>query len=61
MEIALATMAQETSREGTQPLVEGRDYYFESGRSVLTEGYLRRRGSCCDNGCRHCPYRGADD
>ena len=59
MEVAVATMAQETRREGTQPLVEGRDYYFENGRFVLTEGYLRRRGSCCDNGCRHCPYRAA--
>ena len=37
-------------------LVEGTDYYFEDGLMVLTEGYLRRRGYCCKNGCRHCPY-----
>jgi hypothetical protein len=36
--------------------VEGRDYYFENGLLVMTESYLRRRGYCCKNGCRHCPY-----
>lgn len=36
--------------------VEGRDYYFENGLLVMTESYLRRRGYCCENGCRHCPY-----
>jgi len=37
-------------------LVEGVDYYFENGLMVLTEYYLRERGYCCTNGCRHCPY-----
>jgi hypothetical protein len=23
---------------------------------VLTARYLADRGSCCDQGCRHCPY-----
>jgi hypothetical protein len=27
-----------------------------SGLFVLTEAYLRERGTCCGNGCRHCPY-----
>jgi hypothetical protein len=27
-----------------------------SGLTVLTAGYLARRGYCCDSGCRHCPY-----
>ncbi|MGO8861917.1 MAG: DUF5522 domain-containing protein [Acidimicrobiales bacterium] len=27
-----------------------------SGLSVLTAGYLQARGSCCQIGCRHCPY-----
>jgi hypothetical protein len=36
--------------------VEGRDYYFENGLMVLTEIYLRNRGYCCGNLCRHCPY-----
>jgi uncharacterized protein DUF5522 len=37
-------------------LVEGVDFYFESGLMVLTETYLLKRGYCCGNACRHCPY-----
>lgn len=37
-------------------LEEG-DYYFtEEGYVVFTEQYLKKRGYCCQNGCRHCPY-----
>ena len=32
------------------------DFYWEGGRRVMTESYHKRRGSCCGNGCRHCPY-----
>jgi len=37
---------------------KGVDYYLENGVIVLTESYLKRRGTCCgsDNGCRHCPF-----
>jgi hypothetical protein len=38
------------------PLEEGRDYYLERGYLVFTASYLRRRGYCCESGCRHCPY-----
>lgn len=27
-----------------------------SGLFVLTAAYLAERGTCCDSGCRHCPY-----
>ncbi|HEY1222524.1 MAG TPA: DUF5522 domain-containing protein [Acidimicrobiales bacterium] len=27
-----------------------------SGLSVLTVATHLARGSCCDSGCRHCPY-----
>ena len=37
-------------------LTEGRDYYIEKGKYVFTAYYLRARGYCCHNGCRHCPY-----
>jgi len=30
-----------------------------SGLMVMTAGYLAERGTCCDTGCRHCPYVGA--
>jgi hypothetical protein len=39
-----------------QPLVEGVDYYLEHGFLVFTSHYLLKRGYCCENGCRHCPY-----
>ena len=38
------------------PLIEGEDYYLENGLYVLTAKFLLRRGYCCDNNCRHCPY-----
>lgn len=37
--------------------VENVDYYFENGLMVLTELFLKKRGYCCKNGCRHCPYQ----
>jgi hypothetical protein len=36
--------------------IEGVDFYFDDGLMVLTEKFLRGRGYCCENGCRHCPY-----
>jgi hypothetical protein len=27
-----------------------------TGLFVLTAAYLADRGTCCDQGCRHCPY-----
>ena len=27
-----------------------------TGLFVLTARWLAGRGTCCDNGCRHCPY-----
>jgi uncharacterized protein (TIGR00290 family) len=32
------------------------DYYWENGFMVFTEAYHLKRGNCCNNGCRHCPY-----
>jgi hypothetical protein len=29
----------------------------ESGLFVFTAAYLAARGTCCDSGCRHCPYQ----
>lgn len=46
--------------ETKQPrFVEGEDFYFENGLMVLTAKYLLKRGYCCGNGCRHCPYEPA--
>jgi hypothetical protein len=38
-------------------LQEGIDFYFENGNLVFTEAYHLKRGYCCGNGCRHCPYQ----
>ncbi len=38
-----------------QPLDE-EDFYYEGPFLVFTAAYLRKRGYCCGNGCRHCPY-----
>ena len=37
----------------------GQDGYIdpETGLFVMTSAYLHERGFCCDNGCRHCPYK----
>ncbi len=40
-----------------KPLIEGVDYYVDpQGLWVFTETYLKARGFCCHQGCRHCPY-----
>ena len=38
-------------------LLEGEDYYSDGGMIVFTASYHRRRGYCCESGCRHCPYK----
>jgi len=48
--------AQENESQETSKFVEGVDYYFENGLMVLTARFLLKRGYCCGNGCRHCPY-----
>ena len=32
------------------------DFYIENGFKVMTEEYHIKRGYCCGNGCRHCPF-----
>jgi hypothetical protein len=46
----------ETDDAEREVIKEGEDYYFEDGLMVLTARYLLRRGYCCEQGCRHCPY-----
>lgn len=43
-----------------QSLIEGIDYYMDaSGLMVFKSWYHLKRGSCCGNACRHCPYNHA--
>ena len=39
-----------------RPLLPGDVYYTPEGYMVFTEQYHRRRGYCCQSGCRHCPF-----
>jgi len=33
------------------------DYYLSpEGYIVFTETYHRKRGYCCQSGCKHCPF-----
>jgi hypothetical protein len=32
------------------------DYYWEEGYLVFTAAYHLKRGTCCKNKCRHCPW-----
>lgn len=46
--------ARELPKSGA--LLEELDYYIEDGRWVYTAWHHLKRGHCCENGCRHCPY-----
>ena len=37
-------------------LADDEYYYTPEGSVVFTATYHLRRGYCCKNGCRHCPY-----
>ena len=49
-------VSADRSLDAVVPLVENEDYYFDHGLMVLTARYHLRRGYCCNQGCRHCPY-----
>ncbi len=50
-------MPEEEEYPFKKDLVENEDFYYtEQGYKVFTEKYLLKRGYCCQNGCRHCPY-----
>ena len=37
--------------------MEKRDYYLsKEGYIIFTEEYHLKRGYCCKNSCKHCPY-----
>jgi hypothetical protein len=51
------TCLEAAAGDPADPALPGRDYYVTpSGTLVFTAAYHVRRGHCCDNGCRHCPY-----
>ncbi|GAB4019303.1 MAG: hypothetical protein Fur0010_21200 [Bdellovibrio sp.] len=41
----------------SEKLKENQDFYMENGNMVFTESFLKKRGFCCQSGCRHCPWK----
>jgi hypothetical protein len=54
-----ATRSQHEPEKPIQPEtpLSPEDFYYEGPYMVFTEAYHRRRGYCCNSGCRHCPFR----
>lgn len=43
-------------------MIENIDFYYTNeGMLVFTELYLLKQGKCCNNNCRHCPYKNSED
>ncbi len=40
-----------------ESLMELIDYTLEEGNYVFSKWYHLKRGSCCNNDCRNCPFR----
>ena len=49
-------MHQERVKNIMESNYEPTDFYFEDGKLVMTDTYHIKRGSCCGNGCKNCPY-----
>lgn len=37
-------------------LIEGLDYTMQNNYIVFSKWYFLKRGTCCKNGCKNCPY-----
>ena len=53
-----ARLADVRAAVHAKAMADGEDGYLDpsTGLFVLTAAFLARRGHCCGNGCRHCPY-----
>jgi len=50
-------MKEDFSRFSKIKKMEKSDYYLnEDGYIIFTEEYHLKRGYCCKNSCKHCPY-----
>jgi hypothetical protein len=46
-----------SSTKKSEEEIAPEDFYMDGPYVVFTEAYHRKRGYCCESGCRHCPYR----
>jgi hypothetical protein len=50
-------MSDDMSRFSKKAELEKDEYYTSpEGYIIFTEKYLLKRGHCCKNSCKHCPY-----
>jgi hypothetical protein len=54
----IGAVVRDAAMSPNLPLQSG-DCYREGSHWVFTRQYHLRRGYCCGNGCRHCPYGNA--
>jgi hypothetical protein len=47
---------EQATRFHNQPLIEGLDYVIENNLWVFSRWFHLKRGMCCGNRCRNCPY-----
>lgn len=54
----MSTISPEARRRHDAAEAAGQPGYLDpaTGLFVMTATSLRKRGHCCGNGCRHCPY-----
>lgn len=50
------TAPEQATRFQNHPLIEGLDYVIENDLWVFSRWFHLKRGTCCGNGCRNCPY-----
>lgn len=53
LKVAIKATAQSSKEIAVR---QEEDYYIENGFYIFTRSYHLKRGTCCKNGCRHCPY-----
>lgn len=50
-------MNNDFSGFSNKPKLDPEDFYKSpEGYIIFTEKYHLKRGYCCKNGCKHCPY-----
>lgn len=55
----LSELSTHIERLHREAVARGDEYYIDpvTGFLTMTELHHLTRGSCCENNCRHCPYR----
>lgn len=56
IQVKQGEIANQAHKYSTAKLIEDIDFYMENGLMVLSSWFHLKRGECCGNACRHCPY-----